>query len=283
MRIHELPSNDCAFAVLDAPSGTRKEAQLELLYQFEALLPQAIDDVQVTFTKPMDGKVIACACDKETVQGFRSKTEMLIPDSIPDWLEVKISDAHRQQLNLLTGSMRPISSLNRDRTTAKLMCFASIVALLVVFVGVHRRINQIELNQAVVNEQVASMYDSVLPRATGPNTQPNAIRFATLLNQARATRTGAVQLAQQDLIKDLASIFGQWPTEIDIQVRSLILSPDTVRVELSVQDSKAATQVIDRLGQLTDWAVETRSMTPRSDKVDLSMTFARSANEEQSS
>ena len=283
MRIHELSSKECSFAVLDAPTGSGKDARLELLYQFEALLPQSVDEVQVVFTKPMDGKVIACACDKETVQGFRSKAEMLIPDSVPDWLEVEVSDTQRQQLNLLTGSMRPISSLNRDRATAKLVCFASIVALLVVFVGAHRRINQIETQQASVNEQIASVYDSVLPRASGPNTQPNAIRFATLLNQARATRTGAVQLAQQDLVKDLVSILGQWPTEIDIQVRSLILNLDTVRVELSVQDSKAATQVIDRLGQLTDWAIETRSMTPRSDQVDLSMTFSRSANEEQSS
>ena len=283
MRVHELPSKECSFAVLDAPAGSGKEAQLELLYQFEALLPQPVDEVQVVFTKPMDGKVIACACDMETVQGFRSQAEMLIPDSIPDWLEVEVSETQRQQLNLLSGSMRPISSLNRDRATAKLVCFASIVALLVVFVGVHRRINQIETQQALVNEQIAALYDSVLPRATGPNTQPNAIRFATLLNQARATRTGAVQLAQQDLVKDLALIFEQWPIEINIQVRSLILNPDTVRVELSVQDSKAATQVIDRLGQLTDWAIETRSMMPRSDKVDLSITLARAASEEQSS
>lgn len=283
MRIHQLSSNECAFAVLDAPTGTGKEARLELLYQFEALIPQSIDEVQVVFSKPMDGKVVACACNKETVQGFRSKAEILIPDSLPDWLEVELFDAQRKQLNLLTGSMRPILSLNRDLATAKLVCFASIVALLVAFVGLQRRISQIETQQVAVNEQIASMYDEVLPFATGPNTQPNAIRFATMLNQARATRTGTVQLAQQDLVKDLASIFGQWPTVKDIQVRSLILSPDTVRVELSVDDNQSATQVIEQISQLTEWTIETRATNPSSDRVDLSMTLSRAAIEGQSS
>ena len=55
MRIHELPTNACAFALLDAPSGGRKDAQLELLYTFEAVLPQPVDEMQVVFSRPVDG------------------------------------------------------------------------------------------------------------------------------------------------------------------------------------------------------------------------------------
>ncbi len=283
MRIHELPSNTCAFALLDAPSGSRKDAQLELLYAFEAVLPQPVDEMQVVFSKPIDGKVVGCACDREIVQGFRSTAEMLIPQSVPEWLGVQITDNQRRQLNLLTGSMRPTSSLNRDRVSAKMVCFALIAMMLMVVFGVNRRINTIESQRAIVDEQIADLYDGVLPRSTGPNTLPNAIRFAALLNQVRATRTGAVQLSKQDLVADLAGIFEQWPNEIDVQVRSLIMSTDMIRVELSVQDNELAAQVILHLDQLPEWEIKHRSMTPRSDRVDLSMTLSHKAIEEHSS
>ena len=283
MRIHELPSNACAFALLDAPSGSGKEAQLELLYAFEAILPQPVEEMQVVFSKPIDGKIIGCACDRKTVQGFRSKAEILIPQSVPEWLGIQITDNQRRQLNLLTGSMRPTSSLTRDRASAKIICFTSIAMMLMIVFGVNRSINTIESQRAVVDEQIAEMYNKVLPRSTGPNTLPNTIRFAALLNQSRATRTGAAQLSQQDLVADLAGIFEQWPTEIDIQVRSLIMSADTIRVELSVQDNELAAQMIQHLDQLPEWEIKHRSMTPRSDRVDLSMTLSQRAIEEDAS
>jgi len=283
MRIHELPASTCAFALLDAPSGSGKDAQLELLYAFEAVLPQPVDEMQVVFSKPIDGKVVGCACDRKTVQGFRSKAEILIPQSVPEWLAIQITDNQRRQLNLLTGSMRPTSSLTRDRASAKIICFTSIAMMLMIVFGVNRRINTIESQRAIVNEQDAKMYDEVLPRSTGPNTLPNAIRFAALLNQARATRTGAVQLSQQDLVADLAGLFEQWPVEVDIQVRSLIMSADSIRVELSVQDNELAAQVIQHLDQLPEWEIKHRSMTPRSDQVDLSMTLSHKAIEEYTS
>ena len=283
MRVHKLPSSECAFALLDAPSGTGKEAQLELLYQFEAMLPQSIDDVQAVFSRPINGIIIACGCDKETVQSFRSKAEVLVPDSFPEWIDKELYKTHGQQLNLLTGSMKPFSSLNRDRATAKLVCFTAILTMLVVFVGVHRRIDQIQSRHTEVTGLIASQFDTVLPITTGPNTQPDAIRFATLLNQARATRTGAVELVQHDLVKDLADIFVQWPTSLDIQVRSFTMGSDSVRVDLYVQDNETAAQVIERLGGLEGWRMKSREMRPNSGRVDLSMSFTRNEIGAQSS
>lgn len=279
MRIQELPSNACAFALLDAPSGGGKDAQLELLYAFETVHPQPIDELQVVFSRPVDGKVVGCACDRKTVQGFRSKAEMLIPQTIPEWLGVQDSDSQRRQLNLLTGSLRPTALLNRDRISSKIICFASIVMILMIILGVNRRINAIESQRVIVDEQVAELYADVLPQSIGPNSLPNAIRFAALLNQARATRTGAVQLSQQDLVADMAGLFEWWPSEIDVQVRSIIMSDGTIRLELSVQDNELAAQVIQSLDQLPEWEIKNRSMTPRSDQVDLSMTLSHKAIE----
>jgi len=273
MRVHKLPSSECAYALFDAPSGTGKEAQLELLYQFEAMLPQSIEDVQAVFSKPINDKIIACACDKETVQSFRSNIEVLVPDSFPEWIDIELYKAHGQQLNLLTGSMKPFSSLNRDRATAKFVCFTAILTMLVVFVGVHRRIDQIKSQHAEVAGLIASQFDTVLPKITGPNTQPDAIRFATLLNQARATRTGAVELVQHDLVKDLANVFVQWPTSLDIQVRSFTMGSESIRVDLFVHDNESAAEVIKQLSDLDGWSMKSRDMRPSSGKIDLSMSF----------
>ena len=283
MRIHELPTNACAFALLDAPSGGRKDAQLELLYTFEAVLPQPVDEMQVVFSRPVEGKVVGCACDRKTAQEFRSKTEMLIPQSIPKWLGIQMTDSQRRQLNLLSGSMQPITSLGRARTSAKIVCFTSIAMMSLILFGVHRRIKSIESQQVIVNRQIIEMYDEVLPRSTGPNTLPNAIRFAALLNQAKATRTGAVQSSKQDLVADLAGILEQWPSDVDLQVRSFVMSAGTVRLELSVQSNERASQIIQSFDQLPEWEINNRSMTPRSEQVDLSMTLSQRAREEHSS
>ena len=134
-----------------------------------------------------------------------------------------------------------------------------------------------------MNRQIIEMYDEVLPRSTGPNTLPNAIRFAALLNQAKATRTGAVQSSKQDLVADLAGILEQWPSDVDLQVRSFVMSAGTVRLELSVQSNERASQIIQSFDQLPEWEINNRSMTPRSEQVDLSMTLSQRAREEHSS
>lgn len=283
MRIHELSSRQCAFALLDAPQGRGRDAQRELLYQFEALLPQSIDGLQVAFSKPIEGKVVACACDRTLIESLRNSVDILIPDSIPVWLGESYTNLQRNQLNLLTGLMRPVSAVQRERLNAKLVCFASLVIMLLLVLGVSRRLHKIELQRDTVNSQIATIYSQVLPRTVGAQSQPDSVRFSSMLNQARATRTGTGTQSQHDLVFELSAIFTQWPTTIPFQVRSLVIGDDSLRMEVSVENNELATQVIQAISQLHGWEISTRTTTPRADQVDLSVTLSRSSSAEEAS
>jgi len=283
MRVHELSQQECVFALLEDPASRRSDRDRELLYQFEALVPQDVGDVHLVFSKPINGKVIACGCDRDRVQQYQSEAEMLVPASLPDWIGVDSSDAICKELNLLVGAMKPVSFRDREHVTAKIVCFASIVMVLVVMLGVQRKRSVLNERLTDINTQIASMYQQVLPRSSNHNAQPDTIRLSTLLNQARATRTGAIGLTGHDLVKDLAGVFESWPRELDIQVRALTLNERTLRIELSVSDNEVASEVVRELSSLKGWGIETRSTNPRSDRVDLNMTLARSVETESQS
>lgn len=283
MRVHELSQNECMFALLEMPSSRGRDRDRELLYQFEAFVPQDVGDVHAVFSGPVDGKVIACGCSLDRVLRFQSEVEMLVPDLLPDWLGIESSDAICWQLNLLGGVIKPASFHQRERVTAKIVCFASVVIILMVVLGVQRKKSVLDEQLADINTQIASMYQQVLPRSSGSNTQPDAIRLSTLLNQARATRTGATGLAEHDLVGDLAGVFENWPRAIYLQVRALTLNERTLRIELSISGNEVASEVVRVLSGLNGWEIETRSTNPRSDHVDLSVTLVRSAQTENQS
>lgn len=280
MRIHELSSRQCAFALLDAPQGRGRDANQELLYQFEAVVPQSIDELQVAFSKPIEGKVVACACDRTLVESSRNRADLLIPDSIPAWHGDSYTNLQRTQLNLLTGSMRPVSAVQREQRTAKFVCFASLVIMLLLALGVSRRSQKIESQRETVNAQTASLYSQVLPKASGSHSQPDSVRFISMLNQARATRTGTGTQSQHDLVFELSTIFTQWPTTIPSQVRSLVIGDDSLRIEVSVENNELVTQLIQAISQLHGWEINTRTTTPRAEQVDLSVTLLRSSKSE---
>jgi len=274
MRIHQLPQNECFFALLDVPANRGKDARLELLYQFEAVLPQPINTVQVVFSKSINGKVLACGCDKKRVKSYQGQADMLIPESIPDWLGVDSSLALQRQLNLLTGSMRPTSVISRERTTAKLVCFTSVAILLFVLIGVSMRINSIDTQKGIIEQQISAEYDRVLPQASTIS-QPDAIRFATLLNQTRATRTGKTRIEENDLVSDFANLVEDWPESLGLQTSSLALDNQGIRLQVSGPDDSATTGLIQYFAENPHWAIDTRSTIPRSDRIDLNMSLSR--------
>ena len=274
MRIHQLPQNECFFALLDVPANRGKDARLELLYQFEAVLPQPINTVQVVFSKSINGKVLACGCDKKRVKSYQGQADMLIPESIPDWLGVDSSLALQRQLNLLTGSMRPTSVISRERTTAKLVSFATVAIFLCVFIGVSTRVKSINTQKEILEQQISVEYDRVLPQASNTS-QPNAIRFATLLNQVRATRTGISRVEENDLVHNLANLIEGWPESLELQTKLLSLDDQGVRLQVSGPDDSATTGLIQHFADNPNWTIDTRSTIPRSDRIDLTMSLSR--------
>jgi len=274
IRTQEIPASDCAFALLDPPVGTGRDARRELMFQLEAVLPQPLESMHAVF-EPVDGKVIACACDRVRVAEFRATTDRLVPDLIPAWTGVENSEHIHARLNLLSGDMRPLSSIALTRGTSILVCVCSIVMLFVIFIGVSRRLSTIEEQQVSLNNEIAAAYGSVLPRSSKPGVQPDAVRFSTMLNQARSTRTGATGTDRVDLVSDLSQLLNNWPQIEDLQVQSLSIQPGTARLLMSTPDNETSTAVMEALIALPGWESASRNTTPRADRVEISAVLAQ--------
>jgi len=287
MRVHEIAAEECVFAVLDTPIGRGNHRRQELLYQFEAVLPLHVEELQIVFSKEHDGRVIACGCRRSQVHALQSQAELLIPESFPEWVENEFAspvlNQIRESMNLLTGCFQPLSVKRYERSTARLVATASLAVLIIVVITSQRRVRSIQEQQAVVDAQTDRLFQRVLPPSTGPGTQPDAIRFATLLNTMQSTRTGVSDVQREDLIADLAAIFEGWPSDIEIQMQSLDLGSDSLSIQLSVQQDEAVAQVIAKLSELQQWAILSRTTTPRSSGVDLSIRFHRRINQESDS
>lgn len=276
IRTKEIPASDCAFALLEPPAGAGRDARRELMFQLEAVIPQPLETMHAVFER-VDGRVIACACERLKVAEFRATTDRLVPDSIPAWIGLESSESIRARLNLLSGEMRPLSSIARARGTAKLVCACSILMLVLLFFGVSRRMSLIDDQQALLNNEIAAAYDRVLPSSSTPGVQPDAVRFSTMLNQARSTRTGASGTGRVDLVSDLSQLLVNWPRIEDLQVQSLSIQPGAARLLMSTPDNETSTRVMDALIAIPGWESASRNTTPRADRVEINAVLAQTS------
>lgn len=287
MRVHEISKQKCVFAVLDAPAASGKHRRQELFYQFEAVLPQPVDELQIVISGELEGKVIACGCSKAHIHTLLSQAEIVIPDSFPEWVckqfSVPISVKIRESLNLLTGSFQPQSVKKYEGVTAKLFTVMCLVVLVLVVVTSQRRIRVIDQQQTAVEAETDRLLQSVLPQSSDPGTQPDTIRFAMLMNSLQSTRTGVGDVQTEDLVADLADIFEGWPMSVDIQMQSLNLRKDILSIQLSVQKDDKVAQVIAKFSELEQWSILSRTTTPRSGGMDLNIRFQRRGSRESES
>ena len=259
------------FAVLSAPTGRGGEARQELVYQFEALLPVPMDAVGMAFSRPYEGKVIACACDKDRLGSSRLGFERAIPADLPGWISGELPPSIREQLNLLTGPMKPTLHRRRERTTAKAVCFASLVVTMLVYLGAQRRASSLDKRLEQTDQQIGALYRAALSPLPTPDAQPDAIRFAALMNRAAMTRSGAQIDMDHAPASDLAALLSAWPRTSPAQVRSLIADRQGMRLEITLPSNEAAGELLAALGGVVGWEVASHSMTPRADQIELSL------------
>lgn len=272
MRVHQVPQQECMFALLDAPHGRGKQAIQELVYQFEAMLPCDIATLQMVFSRPLeDGKVVACACPKSQIESWQDRYDLACPASFPQWLRVTNADSVRSQLNLLSGAMRPRSVRMREGQTAKLLCFLSLVSLLLVFLGMQRRIESHRQARAVIEDQIAELYSGVLPPAAPGITQPDSIRFAAMLNQASAVRTGTSQDRAKDLIADLTTLLETWPEQSEPRTQSISLTSTGARLQLTLPSNEKAADFLSAFRTSPEWEIHTQETRPQNGEVSLTL------------
>ncbi len=273
MRVHEISSRFCSFAILDAPVGSKSVVRSELLYSFEAYLPCSIEDVVVVFSTPLNGKIVACACSRDVLQEYRLNYEAVILESFPEWIQY--DDKVRASLNLLSGDIRPISTENRARTTSKIVCFASLVIALLMLIAVHRHADSNGLKRLEIEGEINRLYNDVLTADTSSSSMPNAIRFAAMVNEAQATRTGDVESTQPDLVADMATIFDQFPADTHIQLELFTLSSSSLRLSVAFYNNDDALVFIEQLSQLKKWEIKNRTLKPSENMIELDATLER--------
>jgi len=163
-----------------------------------------------------------------------------------------------------------VSHERRERATAKVVCAASLVLLLLVYLGTTRRGLQIQQQIERIEGQMAALYDAVLP-ADDRSSQPAAVRFAALMNRTMATRSGGEIAGEGELVEDLAALMAVWPESARAQVRSTLIDPTGVRIELSVPSNENAGDLLSGLRGLPGWELVSHQITPRSEGVDVSI------------
>ncbi|MAO24074.1 MAG: hypothetical protein CMJ25_25265 [Phycisphaerae bacterium] len=278
MKTVEIPIEQCMFAELPEPTSRGRIRQQELMYAFEAQLPISIDQVQMAFAK-LGHRIIGCACPKSQLQQHRAVCDAAVPTGLPDWIDTTANLEVHKQLNLLVGEMRPISQIRRSERTMKSTCFVLITAAALFYIGAMRRTHALNRESAQVQSRISEMYERVLPQAPSINAQPDSIRFATRMNQLKATRTGTENGSPQENIRELAWMLSDWPDASKAQVRSIVLDPTGLRIEASLPDNEHASTLIQHFGKATDWKLQSQQVSAQPDRVDLSMQLSHLVKE----
>lgn len=275
MRVVRIAAEACMFAELPKPAGKGRSADQELRYAFEAVLPTPIDEVHMVFA-PAGERVIGCAVSIESLLSHQESAEVLIPDGLPEWLTCDSPSSICAQLNFLTGKFLPASYRRRSERTLKLASFLLLLSSILFYIGAMRRVGRLETDATTLRGDIRAMYARVLPPPIAGNSQPDFIRFQTLLNQLSATRTGTEDTHHSaQIIPALSSLLQDWPEDNQAQVRSLQVGRSELRFEAGFPDNRMASAMIEHFQQTHSWMMQSHQVSARADQVDLSVQLIR--------
>lgn len=275
MRVGRIPAEECMFAELPKPAGRGRSADQELRYAFEAVLPTEIDEVHMVFASAGE-RVIGGAIPRTVLYGYQQSAEMLIPDRLPEWITCEDPNDLCEQLNFLTGVFQPATHQRRSEGTLKLTCFLLLLSSGLFYLGATRRADQREAEATRLRGVMSSMYDRLLPPPAAGNSQPDSIRFQTVMNQLTATRTGTGDSKDShEIIPALALVLQDWADDQQAQVRSLQIGRTELRVEAGLPDNSLASAMIEQFQQVQGWVMQSHQVSARADQVDLAVQLAR--------
>lgn len=261
------------FAVLPAPASRGRDRHRELVYAFEGMLPLPIEECQIAFATN-GHEIVGCACRRSVLVPMRQRYEVVTPTRLPAWLGVSEPGSCLKQLNLLHGDMRSKIRQRRSGTTLKLVCFLLCVMSALVVYQSRQRLKVWSYQSGVVRDDIQALYDSVLQSGQHA-TQPDAIRFATVLNELARTRTGADRPHHEDLVADLAYLLARWPEENQTRIQQIQVDASSAQLIVSLPDNDRALAVLDHLADLDGWDVRSRDIQPARDRVNLNVQIAR--------
>ncbi|MEE8468530.1 MAG: hypothetical protein V3T22_08750, partial [Planctomycetota bacterium] len=248
-----------------------------LLYLFEPLVPEILEDLQVVFHPLGRRRYVACAVPRRVLEEEVDASAIrLIPSEPPAFLN---ADFPLESLNLLTGEFTPrVVRLSRRRMGREL---AALVAscFLVLWIGFERRVDAAKDRQEQISERIGEVYEQALGPASTGASLPLSLQLEARLRSLRHTRVLDPALEPlRDASLQLQNLLASWPAALQVETESIRVSGDTMHVIGGLRSTPAVQALVSALEGLEGW--ELRPPTVRSSPQGIRSTLQFRRREE---
>lgn len=207
-------------------------------YRFERVLPVPVESLHVVSTRLHDGGSLLVGIEPERLrshlagrQDVSAITWELLPDRIPDHLQVAEAPAALAGLNLLQEEFEPARRQRVRQAGAIATGLGLALILILALVGIERRVAA----QGAAVEAARRKGQELLSQALGQpgGRLPNAALLTQELRRLELAARGP-SATPLDSAGILQRLWAAWPADIRTQVETVSLAPDRLVVRGSV-------------------------------------------------
>lgn len=270
------PAERFYWAVLDAsilPPQLGSPTE-QLLYLFEPLVPEVLEDLHVVFHPLGRRRYVACALPRRVLEKEVDASAIrLIPSERPAFLTVEFP---LESLNLLTREFTPramrVSRLRLGRELAALvtLCF------LVLWIGFDRRVDSAEERHEQISERIGDVYEQILGPATSSASLPPSLQLEARLRSLRHTRVLDPALEPlDDASLQLQNLLASWPDALPVETESIRVSADTMHIIGSLRSTSDVQVLVSALEGLEGWELRPPAVRSSPQAIRATLQFRR--------
>lgn len=207
-------------------------------YRFERVLPVPVESLHVISTRLRDGGSLLVGIEPERLrnhlasrQDVSAITWELLPDRIPDHLQVNESPAPLAGLNLLQQEFEPARRQRVRQAGAVATGLGLALILILALVGIERRAAAEGAAAQAIRQKGQDLLSQALGQPGGR--LPNAALLTQELRRLELAARGPAA-TQLDAPGILQRLWAAWPADIRTQVETVSLAPDRLVVRGSV-------------------------------------------------
>jgi hypothetical protein len=249
------PADRFYWAVLDTTgmprARSRRARERQLGYQLERYLPVPLEQVQATYLRLHDHRVLACAVEQDRLADLDHNVVTLAPQAVPRFVEEPVDAG---SLNLLTAEREP-RIVKSARARCRLELAAAVLLItLIGTLGLVRRAQWHDRRASETAGMVADVYDQILE--SGPSVLPSSLRLKTELRRLRQTHASPVaNTAPRDAGAALASLLSAWPPGLELQTESIVVTESQITITALLDTHEQVQALADAVGGVVGWTI----------------------------
>jgi len=279
------PADRFFFDVLDTQAlgkraASSKAKTQELRYLLESSLLVPIESVHAIFRRLADGRTLACAVKRESLEELPAGTLALVPKALPDFLtdpdgtdEIGIDPS---DLNLLVGPFAP-APIRRIRRLRMIMTgAAALIATATLAYGMDRRIRIADQASGSVEGHEADILHKVLGPA--PPTVPIVQRRMALIAERRGlerTRSASQATTLPDVSLFIAAVLEAWPPEPTVRIEHMSTTASAVTLRGNAALPQHAQDLSDRLSTVPGFTIDQPQFSTARGRVSFTIRLKR--------